>query len=71
MLEYRVEGRNGYYALDFYIDGAMIQTIETFRTRKQATLIACEMNALATTVNKQRKQLNHPWVKAMLEKIDD
>lgn len=43
---YEVEGRNGYHAIDLYEEGPpsaggkFIRTIDTFRTRKQAALIA-------------------------------
>ena len=45
---YHVERRNGYVALDEYAGAdsmsAFLRTVDTFKTRKQARLVASELN---------------------------
>jgi hypothetical protein len=43
--EYRVAGRYEYWAVDVYIDNGMHGTVDTFRTRKQAQIVANALNA--------------------------
>lgn len=43
-LEYRVQGRYEYWAIDRYKNGEMYGTVDIFRTRKLATSVANELN---------------------------
>ena len=63
---YHVEKRYNYYAVDKYTGsphGSYIGTLDTFRTRKQANIVAAELNRIATYATwleneHVRKQLN-------------
>lgn len=42
--EFRVQGRYEYWAIDLYRNRSLVRCIERFKTRKQANLIATELN---------------------------
>lgn len=66
LLTYHVEGRNGYYGVDEYLNKAgdatsgCTSTVDIFKTRKQAVTVCNHMNMLPNEINKLRgSHANH------------
>jgi hypothetical protein len=59
-LSYHVQGRNGYWGIDEYLntDGEMysgcVRMVDSFRTKKQAKTVCAELQQLASTINALR-----------------
>lgn len=59
-LSYHIEGRNGSYSIDEYLnyDGeateGCIRQVTSFKSRKHAELVCSEMQSLADKINKLR-----------------
>ena len=59
-LSYHVQGRNGYYGIDEYLnaDGSPYEgctrMVESFKTKKQAKIVCSELSGLADEINRLR-----------------
>lgn len=51
MIDFQVQGRNGYYAIDKYKNHQCLRHVESFKTRKLANSVASELNRLAEQIN--------------------
>jgi len=57
MINFQVEGRNGYYAIDEYRDDVCIRHIGSFETKEKANSICCYLNTVAFERNEAVKLL--------------
>lgn len=44
MYEYKMQGRNGYWAVDLYKDDKCLRNVAILRTKKEATTVTGELN---------------------------
>jgi len=58
-LLFKVEGRNGYWAIDEYLGDSCQRHVESFKTQKQANSVCSYLNDIANQLNQANRFLNH------------